>query len=152
VSAVTTSRIDRALAKLRETQKSECCRTTMTARRYERHFARKASASRVSGQRGNAREAAKAGDFIVFGAPNVVRGGSHTGWTKAADMIAMGLCSILASDYYYPARCWRHFGLPPTVCCAYGAWDLISAAPPEPQVSPIAVFSRRTSRRHHPRR
>jgi alpha-D-ribose 1-methylphosphonate 5-triphosphate diphosphatase len=30
-----------------------------------------------------AREAAAAGDFIVFGAPNVVRGGSHTGWTKA---------------------------------------------------------------------
>src|SRR6201991_3317701 len=26
-----------------------------------------------------AREAAEAGDFIVFGAPNVVRGGSHTG-------------------------------------------------------------------------
>jgi alpha-D-ribose 1-methylphosphonate 5-triphosphate diphosphatase len=64
-----------------------------------------------------AREAGKAGDFIVFGAPNVVRGGSHTGWTKAADMIAMGLCSILASDYTIRRRCWRHFGLPPTVCC-----------------------------------
>ena len=50
-----------------------------------------------------AREAAAAGDAIVFGAPNVVRGGSHTGWTKAADMIAKGLCSVLASDYYYPA-------------------------------------------------
>ena len=50
-----------------------------------------------------AREAASAGDFIVFGAPNVVRGGSHTGWTKASDMIAKGLCSVLASDYYYPA-------------------------------------------------
>src|SRR5205814_5655333 len=33
-----------------------------------------------------AREAAAGGDAIVFGAPNVVRGGSHTGWTKAADM------------------------------------------------------------------
>src|SRR5262249_32237689 len=31
-----------------------------------------------------AREAAAAGDFIVYGAPNVVRGGSHTGWTKAS--------------------------------------------------------------------
>ena len=28
-----------------------------------------------------AREAADAGEAIVFGAPNVVRGGSHTGWT-----------------------------------------------------------------------
>ena len=45
-----------------------------------------------------AREAAASGDFIVFGAPNVVRGGSHTGWTKASDMIAKGLCSVLASD------------------------------------------------------
>ena len=51
-----------------------------------------------------AREAAEAGDYIVFGAPNVVRGGSHTGWTKAGDMIAKGLCSVLASDYYYPAQ------------------------------------------------
>ena len=37
-----------------------------------------------------ARAAAEAGDAIVFGAPNVVRGGSHTGWTKASDMIAKG--------------------------------------------------------------
>ena len=48
--------------------------------------------------------AAAAGDAIIYGAPNVVRGGSHTGWTKASDMIAKGLCSVLASDYYYPAR------------------------------------------------
>src|SRR5690242_12767079 len=52
-----------------------------------------------------AREAAAGGDAIVFGAPNVVRGGSHTGWTRASDMIAKGLCSVLASDYYYPASC-----------------------------------------------
>ena len=58
-----------------------------------------------------ARDAAAAGDFIVFGAPNVVRGGSHTGWTKAADMIAKGLCSVLASDYYYPAPLLAAFRL-----------------------------------------
>ena len=58
-----------------------------------------------------AREAAEAGDFIVFGAPNVVRGGSHTGWTRASDMIAKGLCSILASDYYYPAQLLAAFRL-----------------------------------------
>ena len=58
-----------------------------------------------------AREAAAAGDFIVFGAPNVVRGGSHTGWTKASDMIAKGLCSVLASDYYYPAPLLAAFRL-----------------------------------------
>ena len=77
-----------------------------------------------------AREAAKAGDFIVFGAPNVVRGGSHTGWTKAADMIAKGLCSILASDYYYPAPLLAAFRLAADgVVPLTEAWDLISAAP-----------------------
>ena len=49
-------------------------------------------------------EAARdAGDAIVFGAPNVVRGGSHIGSPGAADMVEAGLCDILASDYYYPA-------------------------------------------------
>ncbi len=77
-----------------------------------------------------AREAAEAGDFIVFGAPNVVRGGSHTGWTKAADMIAKGLCSILASDYYYPAQLLAAFRLADDgVLPLAEAWSLISAAP-----------------------
>jgi alpha-D-ribose 1-methylphosphonate 5-triphosphate diphosphatase len=77
-----------------------------------------------------AREAAEAGDFIVFGAPNVVRGGSHTGWTKAADMIAKGLCSILASDYYYPAQLLAAFRLADDgVLPLAEAWNLISAAP-----------------------
>jgi alpha-D-ribose 1-methylphosphonate 5-triphosphate diphosphatase len=77
-----------------------------------------------------AREAAGAGDFIVFGAPNVVRGGSHTGWTKASDMIAKGLCSILASDYYYPAQLLAAFRLAADgVLPLPQAWDLISAAP-----------------------
>ena len=77
-----------------------------------------------------AREAAEAGDFIVFGAPNVVRGGSHTGWTKAADMIAKGLCSVLASDYYYPAQLLAAFRLAADgVLPLAKAWDLISAAP-----------------------
>ncbi|WP_148717088.1 alpha-D-ribose 1-methylphosphonate 5-triphosphate diphosphatase [Chitinolyticbacter meiyuanensis] len=40
---------------------------------------------------------------IVFGAPNVVRGGSHCGAPTAADMVAAERCDVLASDYYYPA-------------------------------------------------
>jgi alpha-D-ribose 1-methylphosphonate 5-triphosphate diphosphatase len=77
-----------------------------------------------------AREAAAAGDAIVFGAPNVVRGGSHTGWTKASDMIAKGLCSVLASDYYYPAPLLAAFRLAADRVLPLGkAWDLISAAP-----------------------
>jgi alpha-D-ribose 1-methylphosphonate 5-triphosphate diphosphatase len=77
-----------------------------------------------------AREAIKAGDFIVFGAPNVVRDRSHTGWTKAADMIAKGLCSILASDYYYPAQLLAAFRLAADgILSLPQAWNLISAAP-----------------------
>ncbi|GEC51827.1 alpha-D-ribose 1-methylphosphonate 5-triphosphate diphosphatase [Bradyrhizobium japonicum] len=77
-----------------------------------------------------ARDAADAGDFIVFGAPNVVRGGSHTGWTKASDMIAQGLCSVLASDYYYPAQLLAAFRLVADgILPLARAWDLISSAP-----------------------
>jgi alpha-D-ribose 1-methylphosphonate 5-triphosphate diphosphatase len=77
-----------------------------------------------------ARDAAEGGDFIVLGAPNVVRGGSHTGWTKASDMIAKGLCSVLASDYYYPAPLLAAFRLAADgVLRLADAWDLISAAP-----------------------
>jgi alpha-D-ribose 1-methylphosphonate 5-triphosphate diphosphatase len=77
-----------------------------------------------------AREAATGGDAIVFGAPNVVRGGSHTGWTKAADMIAKGLCSVLASDYYYPAPLLAPFRLAADgVLPLAKAWDLVSSAP-----------------------
>lgn len=77
-----------------------------------------------------AREAAAAGDFIVFGAPNVVRGGSHTGWTKASDMIAKGLCSVLASDYYYPAQLLAAFRLAVDgILPLAQAWQLVSEAP-----------------------
>ncbi|MGP9810550.1 alpha-D-ribose 1-methylphosphonate 5-triphosphate diphosphatase [Rhodopseudomonas sp. NSM] len=77
-----------------------------------------------------ARDAAAAGDFIVFGAPNVVRGGSHTGWTKAADMIAKGLCSVLASDYYYPAPLLAAFRLVHDgILPLPQAWRLVSESP-----------------------
>lgn len=77
-----------------------------------------------------ARAAAAAGDPIVFGAPNVVRGGSHTGWTRASDMIAKGLCSVLASDYYYPAQLLAAFRLAADgVLPLTESWNLVSAGP-----------------------
>lgn len=77
-----------------------------------------------------ARDAAAAGEFTVFGAPNVVRGGSHTGWTSATDMVRKGLCTILASDYYYPAMILAAFRLVAEgVLPLPKAWELISAAP-----------------------
>ncbi|MCA1383271.1 MULTISPECIES: alpha-D-ribose 1-methylphosphonate 5-triphosphate diphosphatase [unclassified Bradyrhizobium] len=77
-----------------------------------------------------AQAAASHGDAIVYGAPNVVRGGSHTGWTRASDMIAKGLCSVLASDYYYPAQLLAAFRLAADgVVPLAQAWDLVSAGP-----------------------
>ncbi|MBH0238559.1 alpha-D-ribose 1-methylphosphonate 5-triphosphate diphosphatase [Methylobrevis albus] len=47
-----------------------------------------------------AAEAARAGGLsILMGAPNVVRGGSHTGNVSASDLAAAGLLDILSSDY-----------------------------------------------------
>lgn len=77
-----------------------------------------------------ARDASGSGDDIVFGAPNVVRGGSHTGWTKAADMIAKGYGSILASDYYYPAPLLAAFRLADDNVLPFpAAWAMVSRTP-----------------------
>jgi len=75
-----------------------------------------------------AQEAAAQGDDIVLGAPNVVRGGSHIGWTDAKHMVGRGLCSILASDYYYPAQLLAAFRLvAEDVVPLHAAWALVSA-------------------------
>jgi alpha-D-ribose 1-methylphosphonate 5-triphosphate diphosphatase len=77
-----------------------------------------------------AEDAAARGDDIVLGAPNVVRGGSHTGWIDATAMIARGLCSVLASDYYYPAPLLAAFTLVTRgVLPLEQAWPLVSATP-----------------------
>lgn len=51
-----------------------------------------------------AQTAVDAAEPIILGAPNVLRGGSHIGAVDAEPAIADGLCSVLASDYYYPAQ------------------------------------------------
>jgi alpha-D-ribose 1-methylphosphonate 5-triphosphate diphosphatase len=75
-------------------------------------------------------DAAAQGDDIVLGAPNVVRGGSHTGWIDATEMVGRGLCSVLASDYYYPAPLLAAFGLAARgVAPLEKAWMLVSETP-----------------------
>lgn len=77
-----------------------------------------------------AREAAAHGEAIVFGAPNVVRGGSHTGCPAAEEMVRAGLCTILASDYYYPALLLAPFVLARNGSADFAdAWALVSKAP-----------------------
>ncbi len=71
-----------------------------------------------------------AGGMTVFGAPNVLRGGSHIGCPSAAEMAQKGLCSILASDYYYPAILQAPFMLAERGLCTLAqAWALVSANP-----------------------
>jgi alpha-D-ribose 1-methylphosphonate 5-triphosphate diphosphatase len=77
-----------------------------------------------------AEDAAAQGDDIVLGAPNVVRGGSHTGWIDATEMIGRGFCSVLASDYYYPAPLLAAFALAARgVVSLAQAWMLVSRTP-----------------------
>jgi alpha-D-ribose 1-methylphosphonate 5-triphosphate diphosphatase len=47
--------------------------------------------------------AIEAGEHVVMGAPNVVRGGSHIGWHGAEALVREGLCTVLCSDYHYPS-------------------------------------------------
>ncbi|QIZ82591.1 alpha-D-ribose 1-methylphosphonate 5-triphosphate diphosphatase [Thalassovita gelatinovora] len=78
--------------------------------------------------RSAAESARELGDAIVLGAPNVVRGGSHSGNISAAELVRDGLCDGLASDYHYPAprqaalMLAEEIGLEP-------AWALVSQRP-----------------------
>ena len=60
-----------------------------------------------------------AGDWVVMGSPNVVRGGSHLGWASAAVLAEAGLCNVLSSDYFYPAMLRAAF-----VLAQRGTFDL----------------------------
>jgi len=76
-------------------------------------------------------EAAHAlGDAIVMGAPNVVRGGSHTGGLCVADLVREGLVDVLTSDYYYPSLVHAAFQLVAENFCDFAtAWRLVSTTP-----------------------
>lgn len=75
-------------------------------------------------------EARSAGDWVVMGSPNVVRGGSHLGWASAARLAEAGICSVLSSDYFYPAMLRAALILAGRgVLDLSQAWGLISAAP-----------------------
>ncbi len=71
-----------------------------------------------------AHAARAAGDAVVMGSPNVVRGGSHMGWISAGEMAEAGVCSVLTSDYFYPC-----LTLAPFVLERRGRMDLAAAWP-----------------------
>lgn len=78
-----------------------------------------------------AAEAAHAGgDAVLMGSPNVVRGGSHNGNLSAVDLVMMGYCDALASDYHYPSPRRAALLLADTgVCSLADAWRLVSSGP-----------------------
>jgi alpha-D-ribose 1-methylphosphonate 5-triphosphate diphosphatase len=71
-----------------------------------------------------------AGEHVVMGAPNVVRGGSHLGWSAAAPLAERGLVTILASDYVWPAMMEAAFVMAARgVLDLAAAWALVAANP-----------------------
>lgn len=77
-----------------------------------------------------AKAAVAAGEAVVLGAPNVVRGASHAGNVAAAELIAAGCCDALASDYHYPSparAAWRCVEL--GLLDEAAAWRLVSDGP-----------------------
>src|SRR6185503_973766 len=77
--------------------------------------------------RATARAALDRGAFTVLGAPNVVRGGSHAARLGGREAVAEGLCSVLTSDYYYPALLAAAFMLVDLgLIDLPGAWRLVS--------------------------
>jgi alpha-D-ribose 1-methylphosphonate 5-triphosphate diphosphatase len=71
------------------------------------------------------------GNHVVFGSPNVVRGGSHqANAVAAAHMVSEELCTVLTSDYYYPAMLPAAFRLADEGLCSFAqAWAMISSNP-----------------------
>ncbi|MGG5818724.1 alpha-D-ribose 1-methylphosphonate 5-triphosphate diphosphatase [Falsiroseomonas sp. HW251] len=77
-----------------------------------------------------AEHARAAGEHVVMGAPNVVRGGSHIGWASAAPLAERGLVTVLASDYVWPAMPEAAFVMEARGAMTLGqAWSLVSANP-----------------------
>jgi alpha-D-ribose 1-methylphosphonate 5-triphosphate diphosphatase len=77
-----------------------------------------------------AADAVSNGEHVVMGGPNAIRGGSHKGFMSAEEAIRDGLCTILASDYYYPSLLHAAERLVNRgVKSLGGAWSLVSQNP-----------------------
>lgn len=70
-----------------------------------------------------------AGEPVIMGAPNVVRGGSHDRKIAARDLIADGLVTALVSDYHYPSLHRAALMLWDDGMALSEAWALISKGP-----------------------
>ena len=76
--------------------------------------------------------ARRADEHVILGAPNVVRGGSHLGGISAGPALVDDMCTVLASDYYYPSMLNAAFHLADTGACDLAkAWAAVSKHPAE---------------------
>ena len=75
-----------------------------------------------------ARAAKEAGEPVIMGAPNVVRGASHSGKIAAEALIEAGLVDALVSDYHYSTLARAALKLAPRIGWA-AAWGLVSSGP-----------------------
>jgi alpha-D-ribose 1-methylphosphonate 5-triphosphate diphosphatase len=102
----------------------------MTPDERSRHRALGVTVSEFPMTRATAEAARAAGEAVVFGAPNVLRGGSQNNAVDAAPALVEGLGTVLASDYWYPAPLEAAFvlagrhGMPFPV-----SWAAVSANP-----------------------
>ena len=77
-----------------------------------------------------AKEAFSNNECVIMGAPNLVRGGSHNGNVSTLELLRLGYCNILVSDYYYPSLLQSFwYLLDHNICSIENAWALISENP-----------------------
>jgi alpha-D-ribose 1-methylphosphonate 5-triphosphate diphosphatase len=76
-----------------------------------------------------ARGAKALGMDVIAGAPNIVRGGSHSGNVAAAELIAAGAVDALASDYVPPALVEAAFAAADAGLSVPTAVALVTAGP-----------------------
>lgn len=76
-----------------------------------------------------AKHAKSLGIAVIAGAPNIVRGGSHSGNVAASDLVAAGAVDGLASDYVPPALLEAAFAIAATGVALHAAIALVTAGP-----------------------
>ncbi|MEM9277124.1 MAG: alpha-D-ribose 1-methylphosphonate 5-triphosphate diphosphatase [Pseudomonadota bacterium] len=104
--------------------------TSVEQRDYHRELGMSVSEFPMTAE--TARAAVSNGEHVVMGAPNVVRGGSQNNALCAATAIRENMCTVIASDYYYPAQLIAAFKLVDTgVVGLANAWKLVSSSPAE---------------------
>ncbi|WP_019956272.1 alpha-D-ribose 1-methylphosphonate 5-triphosphate diphosphatase [Yoonia vestfoldensis] len=96
------------------------------------HRALGISASEFPMTEETAAAARAAGEHVVFGAPNVLRGGSQNNAVDAGPAMASGLGSVLSSDYFYPSLILAPFQLVDQAGMEFAdAWPFVSRHPAE---------------------